>query len=234
MDGACCDTACTGQCEACDVAGVVGVCTPVAGAPHRSRAPCSDGGGDVCKVRECDGVAGHGGSCQGYKNGITTACGSASCANAKYTPAPTCDGAGACVTASCADNLGCVSDTACRTSCVAPTDCALGYDCAQGKCVPKSDKCSDDRSSVVSASGNVLSCSPYVCQADQCVKTCVDSSQCVTGYRCDATGTCVEATADATASEGGCASGGGSPCSGAAFFAVATAALAGLARRRRR
>jgi hypothetical protein len=32
-DGVCCDVACTGACEACDVAGHVGTCSPVVGAP---------------------------------------------------------------------------------------------------------------------------------------------------------------------------------------------------------
>jgi len=42
-DDVCCDTACDGQCEACAVAGSIGVCTQIAGAPMGSRSPCASG-----------------------------------------------------------------------------------------------------------------------------------------------------------------------------------------------
>jgi hypothetical protein len=56
-DGVCCGAACGGQCEACDVAGSVGTCKPVTGAPHRggqpARAAC---GGDPACPGACDGT----------------------------------------------------------------------------------------------------------------------------------------------------------------------------------
>src|SRR5262249_7109380 len=43
VDGFCCNNACNGQCQACDVAGKEGICTAVAGKPHGARAPCTAG-----------------------------------------------------------------------------------------------------------------------------------------------------------------------------------------------
>lgn len=234
VDGACCDTACTGQCEACDVAGVVGVCTPVAGAPHRSRAPCSDGGGDVCKVRECDGVAGHGGSCQGYKNGITTACGSASCANAKYTPAPTCDGAGACPAA---HETSCVpyacDDTGCKKSCATAADCADKYTCNAGKCEAITTTCSDDGLSEIAADKTTHTCAPYLCKNQQCRTRCADGTDCAPGNRCNEDGACVPSDAGGAADSGGCGVANGRAPSPALGGLAALALLALAARRRR-
>ena len=53
VDGVCCDTACDGQCEACDAAGSVGTCTAVTGAPHGSRTACNGTG--TC-AGTCDGT----------------------------------------------------------------------------------------------------------------------------------------------------------------------------------
>ncbi len=40
VDGVCCDTSCTAQCMACDVAEQVGSCTNIVGTPHGSRPAC--------------------------------------------------------------------------------------------------------------------------------------------------------------------------------------------------
>jgi hypothetical protein len=55
VDGYCCDSTCSATCEACDVSGAVGTCSPIPSGsqPHGSRAPCA-GQSTVC-----------GGTCQG-------------------------------------------------------------------------------------------------------------------------------------------------------------------------
>ena len=55
VDGTCCDDACQLPCQACDVAGHLGVCSPVpSGTPYGGRPAC--GGAGVC-AGSCNGVA---------------------------------------------------------------------------------------------------------------------------------------------------------------------------------
>jgi MYXO-CTERM domain-containing protein len=56
VDDVCCNVACNGECEACDVAGKAGTCSPVSGAVHGGRVAC---GGVVAFspcAGACDGV----------------------------------------------------------------------------------------------------------------------------------------------------------------------------------
>ncbi len=130
VDGVCCDAACTGQCEACDVAGAVGTCTPATGAPRGSRTACATDG-SVC-----------GGSCDGTARAAcaypasSTSCRSASCAGAVETHPAACDGAGACPPrgqSSCGA-FACAG-SACGTTCTGDGDCASGSYCVSGACV---------------------------------------------------------------------------------------------------
>ncbi len=93
VDGVCCNVACNGQCEACNATGSAGTCTGVTGAPVGGRTACT-GAGTTC-----------GGTCNPALRtactypGTGTTCGAASCANGTATPAATCNGLGACGTA---------------------------------------------------------------------------------------------------------------------------------------
>jgi alpha-tubulin suppressor-like RCC1 family protein len=114
VDGFCCDRACSGLCEACDVAGKEGQCSPVTGKPHHGKC---DGDQDGTCAGSCDGKTVDG--CT-YP---TAACGAAaSCAAGVATLPSTCQ-RGACVqggTQPCA--AGCFGD-----GCLGVKQIAAGY-----------------------------------------------------------------------------------------------------------
>src|SRR6266403_902824 len=209
-DGFCCERACNGQCEACDVPGRVGQCVAVSGPPHGARTACSGSG--ACGGA-CDGA--NAAACA-YPDS-STSCRDASCSSGTATAAAICDGAGACpppVTAQCDPYL--CGGNACKTSCLSDSDCTAADHCdATGACVPKT---------VV---GQACSAS------NQCT-----SGFCTDGYCCDqgCAGQCQ--ACDVVGSEGTCTAVSGEPhgarmaCRGAtticggACDGVATAACA--------
>lgn len=103
VDGYCCDSACSGTCEACNVAGQEGKCVAVSGAPKHGKC---DGDATGACAGSCDGAN------RAACNYPKVACGAASsCAADIVKPAGTCN-AGTCqagVTQTCA--LGCSGDT---------------------------------------------------------------------------------------------------------------------------
>jgi len=202
---------------------------------------CVDG---VCCESKCEGqcqacdVPGQAGKCvpvKGKPHGKRTDCeknASDSCAS------KACDGSN---TTSCAATVGPCSGYACddvakecKKVCLADPDCGTGYQCEFGKCVPKSSKCSGDGASMIGADGKETSCAPLVCRDRVCITKCVTSGDCVGGYACDATGTCVPAGGAAdTGSSGGCSvTDRGDAQEHAALVPLAVVAL-GLLRRRR-
>ncbi len=130
VDGVCCNTACNGQCEACDNSGSVGTCSPSMGAPHGARPACAGMG--AC-AGTCDGAS----RTNCAYPGSSTECRAASCAEGQATNRGTCDGMGGCgtpTTAACAPYT--CEGTMCRASCTAASDCVTGYRCEMGRCVP--------------------------------------------------------------------------------------------------
>ena len=197
-DGVCCDDACTGQCEACDVSGAEGTCSPVNGAPHGNRPQCIDNG-DECA-----------GSCTGDRSQCSypssaQACGTPTCTAGTAT-ASTCDGQGTCVEGQgvpCAP-FACGGE-ACLDTCTSDADCAQGNLCdtASGNCVPPGGTCLDELT-FESATGEVSSCAPYVCENNRCRTNCSTTTDCASGNLCDE-GTCLAAETDAdSGDEGGC------------------------------
>ncbi len=131
VDGVCCQSACAGVCEACDLAGRAGSCLPVTGAPHGSRPVCL-GGSTACA-----------GSCDGQMRTVCrypageTECAPARCTEGVASARSVCSGTGVCLPptmVSCAP-FTCSGDI-CAGGCSASSPCAPGNFCQGGRCVP--------------------------------------------------------------------------------------------------
>jgi len=162
VDGVCCDRACEGQCEACDLAGKLGTCSFVTGAPHGTRPACAAAAScaenSFTPAALCDGAgkcAAAPRDCGGFKctsEGCRTSCTDPSHCAANYT----CD-AGKCVavaSAACEQpGLGAQISAGVRTACNAylcdpgtglcrdkcsdSSHCAKGFVCGSGACQPQ-------------------------------------------------------------------------------------------------
>jgi len=209
VDGFCCDLACSGQCEACDIKGSEGTCTPVVGAPHGTeRTACDTREATACDKAQCDGKARD--KCDGFVNGGTTTCGVASCTTDKrYQKVGACDGAGKCATP---DPVPCTpyacdaaAPSGCKSTCATDDDCAADYKCEAGACI-QGAKCSDDRSQSIDKTGVAKDCKPYRCGSDgKCATSCATSDDCASGTACDANAkACVIYTVDDAGGDGGC------------------------------
>ena len=235
VDGVCCDRACGGQCEACDVfdptTGLAGKCIPVKGVPHGKRTAC-DASTDVCGTKQCDGTTVD--SCKSLV-GSDVVCRTQSCVAGTQTLEAKCDGAGACptvVTKSCAGYACTLDGLGCETTCTTNDQCATGYRCQSGSCVEPTDRCSDDRRTSIAKSGAETPCAPYSCRTDgRCGSNCTTTNDCSPGNIC-AEGVCAPTPTQAVEDGGGCSMGARSSRSGSAF-AVFAIALGALLRRRR-
>jgi hypothetical protein len=112
-ENVCCDHACAGSCEACDVSGAEGRCTtlPAGASPHAGHSACTTTNATCA------------GSCSGASSTCTyptVACSAATCSGAKYQPA------GACADGACA----LPAQVTCTYACVA----SLGG--CTGECTP--------------------------------------------------------------------------------------------------
>jgi MYXO-CTERM domain-containing protein len=231
-DGVCCNRACAGTCEACDVPGTAGTCTPISGAPKHGT--CPKGGTDACAQAICDGKVGA--SCKGYV-GAEVSCRDAGCASGNDVAAAKCNGSGACpaaVTHKCSPYA--CGAAACKDACRVDDECDTGFHCEArtGQCLPGAF-CIDDRT-LSSADGTQRSCAPFRCAAAACVSSCTSSDDCLGGYACDvASGTC-SPIVGATGSNdgGGCAASGEPGGSAGALAPLGLLGLCALVARRRR
>ncbi len=201
-DGVCCDTACNGQCEACDVPGSAGTCTAVTGTPHGSRSTCAGAGaGSTC-----------GGTCNGTRRAAcsypdsSVVCSAPSCAMGTAILASYCDGMGACPPARTlpCGTLSC-GPTACLTMCAMDTDCMAGYACVMGACAPLQPPGSACTRAGQCASGH---CVDGVC----CDTAC--NGQCEACDTATAVGTCTAVTGNPHGHRTTCTGAGTGTCGG--------------------
>src|SRR5262249_52507032 len=139
VDGYCCDTACTGQCQACNLPTKLGTCTTVTktnGPVGYASGQAVTGFGGTTRT----GCTNYGTPCGSNVDGTSptacnktprgTVCSSPSCASGVETKQATCLSS-ACQTAATAtcEPYACGA-TACKTTCTANSDCAPGYKCS--------------------------------------------------------------------------------------------------------
>ncbi|MBL8719130.1 MAG: hypothetical protein JNL79_24305 [Myxococcales bacterium] len=138
VDGFCCDKACGGACEACNVAGKEGTCSAIDGAPragHPSCAPYLS-----CKAGACSGSCASDAECAAGNVCFVT---KGRCGPARGL----CDGEGSVVAPdgskkACAP-YACGPTGDCLASCATTLDCAAGYACDEKTCVPVVAKATD-------------------------------------------------------------------------------------------
>jgi hypothetical protein len=209
--GICCATACTGACKSCALAGSLGTCTNVpSGSPDPAQV-CTDQGASSCGNNgKCAA-----GACQKYAQG--TPCGTASCpaGGASYSPAPTCDGAGTCVSPAVRPcyPFRCGTAGTCATSCTADADCVAPAVCVNGSCGLKGN-------GAPCAAANECSsgiCAQGVCCATTCTASCRSCALAGSAGTCspipagglDPSGTCKDQGAATCGTTGLCNGSGG-------------------------
>ena len=179
-EGYCCNRACTGQCEACDVGGREGVCITISGeAPHGTKPSCGT-------YVQC----GPGGAC-------ATACASdAACAatTAYCTSGNVCapkktNGAGCTFGNECTSG-NCVDGVCCNTTCIGQC-----YACAEtgsvGTCTAVDGAPRGTRSACTA---------PYACAAGSCASGCTKDAECASTSYCEtSSNTCKPKLAAGTA-----------------------------------
>lgn len=187
VDKVCCDTTCTGQCEACNLPGKAGTCSGVTGKPVMPRELC------VTDGTKCDGFCDPSNRTACQFPTKDTSCRDAACdpaANAAVAES-FCTGKGTCaLTTAMACQPYVCAGSACGGDCKADAQCAKDAYCQAGKCTakaPLADACTSDK---------------------QC-----GSGHCADGVCCDSacTGQCEACSGVTGAKDGTCSAVSGSP-----------------------
>jgi hypothetical protein len=217
VDGYCCNSACAGQCQACDVTGNPGACMQVpSGQPHGTRPACVGAGtapcGGSCTTATATActypsVSCSPASCNGATAVAATSCSNGTCPAGRATP--------------CAPYQCNPATATCYMTCATDADCAAtDYCAATGFCV--------------SEKGQGATCNTAAgadCKTSGCRECGTAAGGCVGGSCCDTTcggqcqscavagsvGTCKKYPANTSGN--GCAP--GTECNGMATTCVA-------------
>jgi hypothetical protein len=163
-DGYCCNTACSGACEACDVTGSLGTCLPIGGATHGGHPSC--GGSGSC-AGTCTGTVA---TCT--FPGAETSCLAGTCTSGKATRPAVCDGVGKCQTPSV---VACAPFTCgpkdCLGTCGSNSDCVTGAACTSGTCsvCPATRSVCPNACADLSSDGSNCGTCGHDCQGGACV-----------------------------------------------------------------
>jgi hypothetical protein len=164
VDGYCCNSTCNNTCQACDVAGSLGLCTNVlAGAAPSGNRSCNAEDKSTCgRDGTCDGA----GNCRDWPSGTECKAGTCDSSTGNFTYPSTCSGSGTCV-----DNGGdncapykCQDATQCFSSCSDSSNCSGSNNCVMQSCgkLPNGRTC---------AGGNGALCSSGNCVDGHCCDT---------------------------------------------------------------
>ena len=217
-DGVCCESACSGKCEACNLPGKGGKCEPIPdGEDPANECPTAplaqpdggavveDDGGDAgvaINVPEA-GVTTDDKPCAGKCNGKracgypdkTKTCGTTFCNTGSTQGRAACDGVGHCqLGLDVCDPYACPSGAAsCKTTCTGPADCASTHFC-------------DPSNTCKARLANGAVCTSVAqCQTGNCVDgVCCNDSCAGIGGSCVAAGKVGQCTCPACASGGAC------------------------------
>jgi hypothetical protein len=180
VDGVCCGSACGTLCQACNVAGKEGTCTPIPAGmtpPAAAAQKCAAQAASTCSFDgTCDGAGG----CRKYPAG--TLCKAASCNVASFAPASACDGLGACIAPKAIDctpfKCGTVGAAlACLTTCATGgTDCVAPAVCMNNSCGSR-PKQPDGAGCMLNTDCTNGHCVDGVCCATACTAACNSCNQ---------------------------------------------------------
>ena len=169
VDGYCCNSLCTNNCQACNVTGQLGICSNIGlGATPVGARSCAAQAATTCGLDgKCDGQ----GACRDWPSGTHCTDGTCEVATGNFTNPSTCNGTGTCVSngsGNCAP-YNCQDTTQCYQSCSGTPQCSGSNTCVGTSCgqLPDGRQC---------AGGNGALCLNGNCVDGRCCNTACGSA----------------------------------------------------------
>ena len=223
VDGVCCESTCSGSCEACNQPDRLGLCRalPSGELPRAGHPQCADTLDPKC-AGACDGHSTD--RCAFPDPDLHRSCGAeATCSSGEFHSAGECNGGTCEVKTDECGKYGCDAQIGCLKMCESSSDCAKGYHCNGGDCMH--------------CDAEACLAGGYTCDLDvgECRTTCERSaSDCAGGYYCHPTEhRCVQAVAFPAAALPACSI-GHAPVQSRAWPVALASLLAVLSARRAR